>query len=84
MLLTSINITINDVFDSDASFAKILEGRFVLVLLPIAGIFHMVGIGFFEANAIQFGLDQLLEAPTQQLSAYIHWYYMYWSQNVGH
>ena len=57
-----LTLSINDVFDSDVSFAKILEGRFVLVLLPIAGIFHMVGtcIGFFEANAIQFGLDQLL------------------------
>ena len=31
---------------------------------PITGI---VGLGMFEANAIQFGLDQLLEAPTQKL-----------------
>ena len=35
----------------------------------------------FEANAIQFGLDQLLEAPTPKLISFIHWYY--WSQNVG-
>ena len=25
------------------------------------------GVGLFEANAIQFGLDQLLEAPTPKL-----------------
>ena len=35
----------------------------------------------FQANAIQFGLDQLLEAPTPKLITFIHWYY--WSQNVG-
>ena len=40
-----------------------------------------IGIGLFEANAIQFGLDQLLEAPTSKLITFIHWYY--WSQNVG-
>ena len=27
------------------------------------------GVGLFEANAIQFGLDQLLEAPTPKLIA---------------
>ena len=35
----------------------------------------------YQANAIHFGLDQLLEAPTPKLIAFIHWYY--WAQNVG-
>ena len=38
------------------------------------------GVGLFEANAIQFGLDQLLEAPTPKLIAFIHWYY--WTHNA--
>ena len=42
---------------------------------------YSVGLGLFQANAIQFGLDQLLEAPTPKLIAFIHWYY--WAQNVG-
>ena len=50
------------------------------VLVP-AFILLLVGIGLFEANAIQFGLDQLLEAPTPKLIAFIHWYY--WAQSVG-
>ena len=37
-------------------------------------------MGLFEANALQFGLDQLLEAPTPKLIAFIHWYY--WTHNV--
>ena len=35
----------------------------------------------FQANAIQFGLDQLLEAATPKLISFIQWYY--WAQNVG-
>ena len=46
----------------------------------IAGILITIGAGLFEANAIQFGLDQLLEAPTPKLIAFIHWYY--WTHNA--
>ena len=44
------------------------------------GILVTTGVGMFEANAIQFGLDQLLEAPTPKLIAFIHWYY--WTHNA--
>ena len=44
-------------------------------------IVYIVGLALFQANAIQFGLDQLLEAPTPKLITFIHWYY--WAQNVG-
>ena len=42
---------------------------------------YVVGTGLYKANIIQFGLDQLLEAPTAKSIAFIHWYY--WVQNVG-
>ena len=43
--------------------------------VPIAvGIITM---GMFEANAIQFGMYQMLEANSDQLVTFIHWYY--WS-----
>ena len=67
-----------DIFDSrvvDSSKIKVAA-----VVLPGFCIL-VVGIGFLEANGIQFGLDQLLEAPTQKLIAFIHWYY--WAQSVG-
>ena len=51
-----------------------------IVGITIIGILITTGVGLFEANAIQFGLDQLLEAPTTKLIAFIHWYY--WTQNV--
>lgn len=54
-------------------------GHSVLLLLLIPGI---IGLSMFEANAIQFGMDQLLEASSEQLSSFIHWYY--WLSHVGH
>ena len=44
-------------------------------------VIYAAGLGLFQANAIQFGLDQLLEAPTPKLISFIHWYY--WAHNVG-
>ena len=51
------------------------------VLIAIFFIMYIIGLGLFEANIIQFGLDQLLEAPTSKLIAFIHW--CYWAQSVG-
>ena len=53
-------------------------------LVGIAGlavILQIIGLGMFEANAIQFGMDQLLEASSSQLSTFIHWYF--WALHVG-
>ena len=52
----------------------------LIVDTTITGILITTGVGLFEANAIQFGLDQLIEAPTPKLIAFIHWYY--WTHNV--
>ena len=37
-------------------------------------------LGLFKANVIQLGMDQLLEASSDQLSSFIHWYY--WSSSL--
>ena len=65
----------------DVIFSAEVNSKYTFVL-AIGGMMVLIGIGLFEANAIQFGLDQLLEAPTSKLIAYIHWYY--WSQKVAH
>ena len=51
------------------------------IIVATSLMVYTIGLGLFEANIIQFGLDQLLEAPTPKLIAFIHWYY--WSQSVG-
>ena len=35
----------------------------------------------YEANAIQFGMDQMIEASSEQLSSFIHWYF--WCAHAG-
>ena len=47
----------------------------------LALIFGVIAVGLFESTAIQFGMDQMLEASSDQLSTFIHWYY--WSSNIG-
>ena len=60
----------------------ILSELFNNVIFPaIILIVGIVGFGMYEANAIQFGMDQMLEASSEQLSSFIHWYY--WSLHVG-
>ena len=54
----------------------------ILIILAFLGILAIVlGLGLFQANAIQFGMDQLSESLSYQLSSFIHWYY--WSNYVG-
>ena len=54
---------------------------YFFVIIIILFLVYIVGLALFQANAIQFGLDQLLEAPTPKLISFIQWYY--WAQNLG-
>ena len=55
-----------------------------LVLYAVMGLFLTVcilALGMFESTAIQFGMDQMLEASSNQLSTFIQWYY--WASKLG-
>ena len=43
--------------------------------------FKPPGLGMYEANAIQSGMDQMLEASSDRLSSFIHWYF--WCSHIG-
>ena len=49
------------------------EGILILLLSLVAVIFFIVGLTGYQANIIQFGLDQLLEAPCEYLGLFSHW-----------
>ena len=36
----------------------------------------LLSLGVVEANALQFGMDQLTEASGEQLSRFVHWYFL--------
>ena len=56
---------------------------FVVFGLPVlsGAILFLCSIIAFNANVIQFGLDQLHDAPAESLKLYIHWYV--WTNQVG-
>ena len=51
------------------------------VALLLTWALAIVGKGMFESTVIQFGTDQMIEASSNQLSTFIHWYY--WSLYIG-
>ena len=55
----------------------------VVLGLPVLSglILFFCSITAFSANVIQFGLDQLHDAPAESLKLYIHWYV--WTNQVG-
>ena len=62
-------------------FFHFTEDRALYILGGLGITVGLIGIGLFESTAIQFGMDQMLEASSDELSSFIHWYY--WSCNVG-
>ena len=57
------------------------EHREIFILGAIGVIIGLIGIGLFESTAIQFGMDQMMETSSDQLSTFIHWYN--WSCSIG-
>ena len=53
----------------------------VALLFLLSGLFGMIGLGLYEANAIQFALNQMVEASSEQLSSFVYWYI--WCTNVA-
>jgi len=43
-------------------------------VFPLAIVIMNLGLAGFKANIIPFGTDQLMDAPSDQLSAYVHWF----------
>ena len=58
------------------------QNHYIVIVIEVP--FIMIGIlsvGMFEANAIQFGMDQMFEASSKQLSSFIRWYF--WCAHIG-
>ena len=51
------------------------------LLVIIALLLITAGLAGYQANIIQFGLDQLLEAPSRNLGLFIHW--LMWTHTLG-
>ena len=56
-------------------------GVCVVIFSLMALIFFVFGQAGYQANFIQFGLDQLLEAPSHHLGLFVH--YVVWTFQLG-
>ena len=54
---------------------------YILVMLGLFLTGVILSLGMFQATAIQFGMDQMVEASSDQVSSFVHWYY--WSMSIG-
>ena len=64
-----------------AVFLNFIHERGIFILGGLAIFTSLIAMGLFESTAVQFGMDQMPEASSDQLSMFVHWYY--WSCNVG-
>ena len=55
--------------------------RELYILGGLSVTVSLIGMGLFKSTSIQFGMDQMLEASSAELSTFIHWYF--WSSAVG-
>ena len=45
----------------------------LIIIVIVAFVLFFIGLSGFQANFIQLGLDQLLEAPSEYLGLFVHW-----------
>ena len=67
-----------------ALFLNFNHYRSIFILSGVSLVIGLIAMGLFESTATQFGMDQMPEASSDQLSMFVHWYYWYyWSCNVS-
>ena len=66
VILATTNSVVAELVGSYNSISRYVSGA-----LMVTGI---IGFGGFQANSIQFGIDQLCDASTTEITAYISWY----------
>ena len=76
--VTIVTLSIASVIHPSYQIASYISGD---VIATTFLLITTAGLGMFESNAIQFGMDQMLEASSEQLSSFIHWYF--WCAHIG-
>ena len=80
MLTSSITLVMSYFEDKTDWHIEPLK-YFVALFVIISICLIMVGLAGYQANIIQFGLDQLFEAPNDSLGVFVHW--LTWFEALG-
>ena len=77
-----LTIVIEVTFTSKFLNAAVPGGNYIEVIGgALAFLVFVIGFSGFQANIVQFGLDQLLDASSEELSLFLHW--LVWTECVG-
>ena len=80
-LITFHMVASNTKFGLHVYNSQVVEDILLLILAVLTLIFFIIGLAGYQANYIQLGLDQLLEAPNEYLGLFIH--YATWAFNFS-
>ena len=69
-----IAMTVSALFTA-LKFAYDFPLRLEILFVAFPSVVQLIGLSAFQVTAIQFGVDQLQEAPSEHLSAFIYWYF---------
>ena len=79
--VTIVTLSIVSVIHPSYIIATNISVDVIAMIFLLISTLTTAGLGMFESNAIQFGMDQMLEASSEQLSSFIHWYF--WCAHIG-
>ena len=74
-LINVIIIVMTPLLDDKGSLTVLIQS----LLLVLTLVMFILGIAGFEANSIQFGIDQLLDSPWEDQSIFIYWFVWVWT-----
>ena len=80
MFFTSI-VMVMTYFEDKSDWSQEMLKKFLILFVVLSLILLIVGLASYQANIIQLGLDQLLEAPSESLGLFVHW--LMWSHSLG-
>ena len=66
---------------SVAIYSASIEFIGSISLVTLLQLVQQTGAGICQANSLQFGIDQLQDASSEQLSSFVYWYI--WSQEIA-
>ena len=83
LLVAMLSLSISAVIGFTQNFDLSNEKRIVpfTLFVIISLLLITAGLAGYQANIVQFGLDQLLEAPSRDLGLFIHW--LMWTHTLG-
>ena len=74
LLILWVSTIVHSIADVVVHIAKVNDSRAWSLVSSLFVLFGAIGCGVFLVNSMNFGIDQLMDAPSRQISSYISWY----------